>query len=373
MVKHYGAAGIVDVIKIANASYHEYGDVAGTLKVQEGHVVCEQNSTVGVIEITATKADFSKVRIEIKDEKTTSNVVAADSEVASELEDASNIIIPASVKEEVIKTSTIISVTDEESLKQYAATADIISLANDIEIGEALQITKSLTILGNNHVLSNTKKTGSGTRVINLNSITEDIKLTINSLVITNATAANISDTRAISVYGCKKVYLNLNNCAMNCGYYAFNIASENEKVFIDAKYCKAVTGWCAVQFWSPTEANFENCILIGENNKTYNADGWNGFSTIVINGPATDTKLNFINCSIYANQTTGNKQTLISFRSTNTVVKCDNCNFYLDNDNVNNIITTNDGFNKSVSFTTWDAIYTTVIYLDGEVLFEYE
>ena len=41
-------------------------------------------------------------------------------------------------------------------------------------------------------------------------------------------------------------------------------------------------------------KATFENCTLIGNNDKTYNAEGWNDFATIVINEDAMNAELTF-------------------------------------------------------------------------------
>ena len=56
IVTHYGAAGFVDIIKVANASYHENGSVA-FLEISKGRVVLETESQVTHIHVT-TKVNY---------------------------------------------------------------------------------------------------------------------------------------------------------------------------------------------------------------------------------------------------------------------------------------------------------------------------
>ena len=131
-----------------------------------------------------------------------------------------------------------------------------------------------------------------------------------------------------------------MDDCSLSANYYALNVASANEKVEAVIRNT-VLTGWCAFQTHSPyTNVTFENCTLKGINDKPYNADGWNEFATIVINGytegnpdpqGAHDCTITFRNCRIEATQTTDNRQLLLSVRALNTTINAENCTFFVD------------------------------------------
>ena len=107
-------------------------------------------------------------------------------------------------------------------------------------------------------------------------------------------------------------------------------MAGGNRDIDITVKN-STITGWCAAQTWSAnSKLTFENCTLIGTNDKPYNKDGWNDFATIVVNEDAANSVLNFKNCKIVAAQTTGNTQYFLSMR-TACDVTFDNCSFVKD------------------------------------------
>ena len=58
-VVHYGTANVVDVNAIAGQSYHEFGKVA-FIKLQQGHIVVENNAYVEVIYKTSSTATVEK-------------------------------------------------------------------------------------------------------------------------------------------------------------------------------------------------------------------------------------------------------------------------------------------------------------------------
>ncbi|MGM9684300.1 MAG: type II secretion system protein, partial [Eubacteriales bacterium] len=53
-VKHYSQANSVDVIAVASASYHEFGDIQGNISLASGRVVAENGAKASAIVITAT-------------------------------------------------------------------------------------------------------------------------------------------------------------------------------------------------------------------------------------------------------------------------------------------------------------------------------
>ncbi len=60
VVRHYGDAGNVNIIKCAMASYHEFGAVAGTISIKVGHLEIESTGSVGIVSVVASNAnDFA--------------------------------------------------------------------------------------------------------------------------------------------------------------------------------------------------------------------------------------------------------------------------------------------------------------------------
>lgn len=196
-----------------------------------------------------------------------------------------------------------------------------ISLQDDITLDSgALEVKgDSVVIDGNGHTLT---VADDSTRILNINDTDQKVDVDISDVTLDAS-----GKERCISLYGnTEGADISLDNVDIIADMYAINVASNNGPVNIKATNTTASTGWCAYQSWSPDcTATFENCTLIGLNDKTYNADGWNNFSTIVINQPATNNTVNLKNCIVEANQTTGNRQSHISLRSTNTTINSEN------------------------------------------------
>ena len=214
--------------------------------------------------------------------------------------------------------------TDDELAAALANGQDVI-LTAPVQMPEVIEIKKDVTIYGgeNGQLLV----PDNADRVINVNDNTEPVTLTLSNVDVVGPTTGTY--TRGVSVYGNTDVTIVADNSSVSANYYALNIASANTNVKATIRNT-TLTGWCAFQTFSAgTKATFENCTLIGNNDKTYNADGWNDFATVVINVDTTDVELTFKNCHIEANQTTGNKQYLISIRAAGAEVTMDGCTFF--------------------------------------------
>ena len=215
-----------------------------------------------------------------------------------------------------------VPVQNEDELLDAVANGKNIVLNNDVEITKILDFSKSVTISGN----GNTILRENGNCIISAQNITDDITITLQNV---DLNAGNIE--RCVSIYNNANINLVLDNCSASANYYALNIAGNNSNVNLTIKNSQ-VTGWCAFQTWSAgTKATFENCTLIGNNDFGYNADGWNDFANIVINTDAPNTELTFTNCRFEANQTTGNKQYLLSVRAPGAKVTLTDCSFFAD------------------------------------------
>ena len=220
-----------------------------------------------------------------------------------------------------------IPVATSADLAAALASGNDVVLTAPVQMPDAIEITGNVTIYGseNGKLLA----PDNDNRVINVNDNTESVTLTLSGVDVVGPTTGTY--TRGVSVYNNTDVTIVVDNSSVSANYYALNIAGSNNNVEVVIKNT-TLTGWCAFQTWSAgTKATFENCTLIGNNDKSYNADGWNDFATVVINTDASNTELTFKNCRIEANQTTGNNQYLLSVRASGAKVTLDNCTFFAD------------------------------------------
>ena len=218
-----------------------------------------------------------------------------------------------------------IPVATAAELAEALASGNDVVLTAPIQMPEVIEVKGDVTIYGgeNGQLLV----PDNADRVINVTENTEPLTLTLSNVDVVGPTSGTY--TRGVSVYGTTDVTIVADNSSVSANYYALNIASANENVKAVVKNT-TLTGWCAFQTWSAgTKATFDNCTLIGNNDKTYNADGWNNFATVVINENTTNVELTFKNCRIEANQTTGNKQYLMSVRASDAKVTMDGCTFF--------------------------------------------
>ena len=208
-------------------------------------------------------------------------------------------------------------VSSQEELLAALAKGEDVILTQSIVLPESIKVAGNVTIYGSENG-SLSIENGDNKRVIDINNQNEPVTMTLSGVNVVGPTSGTY--TRGISVYANSDVTIVVDNCSVSANYYALNIASENQKVNAVIKNT-TLTGWCAAQTHSPnTKVTFENCKLIGNNDKTYNAEGWNNFATIVVNELAGGSEWTFNNCIIEANETTGNKQYLFSLRSACTI-----------------------------------------------------
>ena len=216
-----------------------------------------------------------------------------------------------------------IPVATAAELAEALASGNDVVLTAPIQMPEVIEVKGDVTIYGgeNGQLLV----PDNADRVINVTENTEPLTLTLSNVDVVGPTSGTY--TRGVSVYGTQNVTIVADNSSVSANYYALNIASANENVKAVVKNT-TLTGWCAFQTWSAgTEATFENCTLIGNN--TFSYSSWNNFATVVINEGTTDVELTFKDCRIEANQTTGNKQYLMSVRASGAKVTMDGCTFF--------------------------------------------
>ena len=247
-------------------------------------------------------------------------------------------------------------VATSADLAAALASGNDVILTAPVRMPDVIEISGDVTIYGseNGKLLAPDHKD----RVINIADNTEPVTLTLSNLDVVGPETGTY--TRGVSVYGNTDVTVVVDNSSVSANYYALNIASANDSVDVVVKNT-TLTGWCAFQTWSAgTKATFENCTLIGNNDKTYNAAGWNDFATIVINENVPNTELTFNNCHIEANQTTGNKQHLLSVRAHNAKVTLDGCTFFANGTEI-----ADEDFSHYLEIYYADLVLT----IDGEVI----
>ena len=218
-----------------------------------------------------------------------------------------------------------IPVATAAELAEALASGNDVVLTAPIQMPEVIEVKGDITIYGEGE--GKLLVPDNADRVINITDNTEPVTLTLSNIDVVGPTTGTY--TRGVSVYGTQNVTIVADNSSVSANYYALNIASANDNVKAVIKNT-TLTGWCAFQTWSAgTKATFENCTLIGNNDKTYNADGWNNFATVVINEDTTNVELSFKDCRIEANQPPGNKQYLMSVRASGAKVTMDGCTFF--------------------------------------------
>ena len=223
-----------------------------------------------------------------------------------------------------------------EELGAAIAAGGYIKLAGDITITSPMQITKSVTIDGG-------EKTGSdisngtgcysitisgGDRVFNVsgeNKLVFPLNIDLQNVQVNGPTTGTY--TRGLSVWKANgNVNITLDNVKLTSNYYALNIAGENTDVDVNITN-STLEGWCALQTWSnDTKFTIRNSVLRGINDKSYNADGWNDFSTIVVNEDVSGTQIDIFDSEILAKTENGNFQSLFSIRAAGNALNLSDC-----------------------------------------------
>jgi len=194
-------------------------------------------------------------------------------------------------------------------------------------------------------------------------------------VVITEAQKGAVtSDTyrRGISLYGSQNIDVTFDNVKVSSDYYAINVAGANNNIVININNSSVASGYCSFQSWSPNVTfNLNTSTFEGYNNKSYDAAGWNNFSTVVFNEGATNNKVTFKDCVLVAGYDTfeggkHNQQTYISFReATGTKVYLTNTAFIYKINGID--VTTEELVEDNIGdFNSWDAIYNSDYVIDG-------
>ena len=149
VIKHFGNAGNLNIIKCAMASYHEFGNINGTVEISAGHIVVEENANVGTIQV-ANEAVANDVKITnnsesalvVKDEE---NKMSSDSSLGQnsiKLNDKDAVAIIGSSSYKNLKEA-LAAVNDGDTLKLVADYRISEDTADTVD--ERLIISKKIT------------------------------------------------------------------------------------------------------------------------------------------------------------------------------------------------------------------------------------
>ena len=342
-VSHYADVDKVAVDRIAGASYHEFGRVASEFSIKSGHAVVEPNGYVNELAIPSSATGVS---VEVKSEGTVETAVndsgsatveiAQGAEVNQYVGDTTNVSGSGSqtVKENAI---TKTHVDNEDDLITALANDKYIAIDKNIDQTKLIYISRSVVIDGQGHLLKSTAKAANRNLRINASDVNVQIKnLNIDC-------ARIVEDVRAVQVDSNKaNVSLLLDNVTGINAKYAVNICGGTTNLdlrIVDSTF----SGYGAVNLWGESyTVNITNSTLIGHNDASYNADGWNDFSALILEGDTTartdehanDIDVRLLNSTIKATtKGQGNTEWCILFNtpSTHNNVYADGCTFVYD------------------------------------------
>ena len=204
-----------------------------------------------------------------------------------------------------------------ETLEKAIAYADPnaeIELLKSISRSSIVEINKSISLDGCGYTINTSANRG----IWLANS---NIDVTISNLTLTGTT----NTERGIQVNSnMTGVKLTLNDVTVDpVTYYCINFCGGTDvELEINGG---SFSGWGSLNIWSNgVSVVAKDAVFIGLNDKPYNADGWNNFGTIILEADTTkqthegasNMQVELINCTIKAEQTTGNKQFLICYNS---------------------------------------------------------
>lgn len=147
---------------------------------------------------------------------------------------------------------------------------------------------------------------------------------------------------RGVSFYAATDCSLRITDSDILVNYYAINLASYTVvDVYVDDS---RIQGWTTLNSYSVgSEIEFHDCELIGYNDFSYNADGWNNFATIVLDGgsfndipegeAAFNNRVFLDSCNIRSVTVNGNEQSIIAcqYRAGSNIATFNGCTFEVE------------------------------------------
>jgi len=333
-INHYGASDIVDIVAVAQSSYHEHGAVRSML-VKKGRVVVESKGEVTVLDTTAATAT---VKVEAAANAVISNVVADSSNA--------NVTLDTTVAEKKVEKVVVNSASDLQA--KLNAGEKYIVFGGNITATTPIEVKNNVIIDGAGYTLTNTSR--------GICVTVSDVDVTISNLTV-NVTA---NDGRGIQVNSEQSnVKVHIDNCQVIAKTYAINAAnaSQFEMIITDSD----ISGWSALNIWSNESAiRVVGGSLTGEN--IYSGDS-NHFGVVVVEGDTTNThrkhassiNIDLIGVELNAVATGDSTQSFVLFNqnAVSNNVTCVNCVFNADGTSAGGYI--DDGTGN-------------VLYIDGQI-----
>ena len=351
-VHHYDYLDALTVKAVdPSHSYHEHGTVRVSASIESGHFVVENGGSIKELNIPETTAAISvdltsgsKVEaVVIDDAEATINVTsgAKVEQVVGNTEKISG-SGAAEAKANAEEKTLVYNVAEEGKLtlrqaldlgKKYIVFAEDLTVTAwnaATEDFAGASVTYDLTIDGNGHTL-----TGDNTVTRGIWVDDDNVKLSLK-----NMTIAGNKLERAVQVNSwLKNVSITMDNITSTVSYYAVNVCGNTQSIelsIINSNF----TGYGALNIWGLTsKAYVSNSVLTGYNDKGYDAEGWNDFGTVIVEGDTTGAtdehassiEVRLVNSTIKA-QTSGqgNKQWCILFNepSAHNTIYAQSCKF---------------------------------------------
>ena len=250
--------------------------------------------------------------------------------------------------------------SESELSTALAGTAPSIHIANDFSAAGIIEVTRNVKIHGHSHTI-----TSSATRILWVDAGNIQLDLMHINLVGGSATERGVQANNGLS-----KIAINMNDVHVSgISYYAINICSNTT---IDMNiYNSSFSGWGALNCWANGQKiHAEKTTFEGKNDKEFNAEGWNNFATIILEGDTTgetdassrNTNVELVGCTIISRRTNGNYQAHFGFNdpSANNTLSFKECEFeYYD--------TSSDPLNVDILGYNWGTGNTLVF--DGETV----
>lgn len=199
------------------------------------------------------------------------------------------------------------------------ATADnpvVVKLLANVDVSAPIMISNHVTLDGGNHTITTTANRG-------IRVDKSGVSVTVKDLTITGS-----GMERAIQVDSDKdNVKLTIYNVTATATTYTVNICGSVDNLTL-AITNSTLTGWGVVNLWGNNgTVTISGSTLSGINDKGYNAEGWNNFGTIIVEGDTTGQttehasayNISISNTAISATQTTGNKQFALLYNNPST------------------------------------------------------
>lgn len=321
----------LNVTAIAGNSLHVYGAVKG-LDVKQGHVVVEDGGKVEATTLSVAEGASANFEVAKGGEV---GKIEDNGSIGSIVINAVNGKVSEVAEALIEKTEGYVVVSTAEEFEVAIANGGNISLAADLELSKIINVVKTTHINGNGHSI-----VSSASRILWIDSSDIDVNLS-NIRLLRNG---NNDVQRAVQVnQNITGIRLNINDCTLEASYYAVNICNGAD-VELNINNSE-ITGWGAINAWSAGYSiRVNNSILRGVNDKGYDANGWNDFGTVVIEGDTTyktedaaeSVDIELRGCTIIAESKTGNIQKCILFNSQSKGNKVDviDCEFILENEN---------------------------------------